>query len=344
MSKLGMLGAISGLGQGLQDYSKVMQENRKMEWEDKKAQVNYERQLHLQDLSNKQARLLQDDDHTFQSDLYDRKLTDVREAQRDQNTWSVDRDRVRQQDAIDLLKEENRLKQKDREEAATFNTQQRQNKWNQLVEQGVLEGRSEKEVGILRLSVLHPEVYKTIADANKLDEFPVEEHQRQYDKSLAAFPSLDENEKEMYRDMAKKYGIDPREAASLYATRQAMLATRQADLVEEGQRNLTAQEAALEEKRFKEATARKDEVDAEDAALFTDPGRRAQVLQWAKENEKRKKKKEPSINTPATPVNNSPNIEGRVMSGLGDVLSDTAGALQNYKERNFRASQANRGE
>ena len=328
MSKLGMLGAISGLGQGLQDYSKVMQENRKMEWEDKKAQVNYERQEHLQKLRDKQARLLQQDDHAFQSDLYGQKLEDTRKAQRDQNTWSEDRDKAKHNQAIDLLKEKNRLLQENREADAVFNTEQRQAEWNQLVEQGVLEGRSEKEVETLKLSVLHPEVYKTIAAANKLNEFPVAEYQKQYDKSLAAFPQLDKNEQKVYQDMAVNAGLDPLEAPSLYATRQAMISTRQVNLAEEGQLNLGRnRKVALEEKRedlekkrFKEAKANKSKLTVEDAELFTDPGRRAQVLEWAKKNEKRKNELPPPYNpTTASPATRRPDIERRVM-----------GALQNY--------------
>ena len=71
---MGMLGALAGFGQGLQDYSKVMLKKQEQDWLDQQARVKYEREQNLETLRLQNQRALQTERLTFEEGWNKKKL------------------------------------------------------------------------------------------------------------------------------------------------------------------------------------------------------------------------------------------------------------------------------
>ncbi|MFA7222572.1 MAG: hypothetical protein WC148_03470 [Bacilli bacterium] len=254
MSNFGMLGAIAGVGQGMQSYAEVMQKNKEAAWEDMRSQVNYERQLHLQELNDQRARALAKDNYahaetlqkqgftnseTLQKQgfansqkLYGIELADKRADQIEQNRFTAGENAANRRGALDLLNRQNTLNQQNRKDAATFTTAQelKENtaEWEALKKSGILEGKTDKEKEFIELATLHPKVAATVATLTKkdADKFSPEQYAITYRKSLEDFPTLDANRKEAIKQKAMTNGYDPLDADSFYAQQQAAIASR----------------------------------------------------------------------------------------------------------------------
>ena len=229
-----MLGAMAGFGSGLQDFSQLLNEKSKMDWQEKQASIRYEREKSLESLrmQNQRANTQYADD-----------LATKRQGQ--QNEFQIERYGIEKEDrnadikyADDLAKQRARDEYSDEAIAgktkmwqaeagikqgaavnqavaianATFDLdkKKRAEKLEEIRSTEMFNGASPEEKKLIEMSIVQPEMAKIYIESVKANqrEFPVEQArlaiesgQKQYYENLS-----EDQQTDFKKTLKKEFG------------------------------------------------------------------------------------------------------------------------------------------
>lgn len=262
---MGKLGALAGLGRGLQGYATTLQEQQKMDWQSQRDAVAFERQKNLEALrnSNENTRL-------------DTKLEAERGMFQDKQKYDIERDRVAEETYQTRLEGEREytLEQKkldaktrrvdlaseiaakskaniDSTRAAFELTKdmeviERTKRVDELKTSEFFLSMPESKQKTVLFAAMHPESAKILSALNKIDKFDTEEYSNAYQKGLDRWDAISDSEKEPILQEAAVLGFEsPAELRDYYATTQAQRSTGMERMVKDGPSDLGGKKGSV---------------------------------------------------------------------------------------------------
>lgn len=229
-----MLGAMAGLGSGLQDYSQLLNEKSKMDWQEKQASIRYEREKSLESLrmQNQRANTQYADDlatkrqgqqNEFQIERYgiekedrnaDIKYADdlARQRARDEYSDEAIAGKTKMWQAEAGIKQGAAVNQAVAIANATFDLdkKKRAEKLEEIRSTEMFNGASPEEKKLIEMSIVQPEMAKIYIESVKANqrEFPVEQArlaiesgQKQYYENLS-----EDQQTDFKKTLKKEFG------------------------------------------------------------------------------------------------------------------------------------------
>jgi len=231
---MGMLGAMAGFGSGLQDFSQLLNEKSKMDWQEKQASIRYEREKSLESLrmQNQRANTQYADDlatkrqgqqNEFQIERYgiekedrnaDIKYADdlARQRARDEYSDEAIAGKTKMWQAEAGIKQGAAVNQAVAIANATFDLdkKKRAEKLEEIRSTEMFNGASPEEKKLIEMSIVQPEMAKIYIESVKANqrEFPVEQArlaiesgQKQYYENLS-----EDQQTDFKKTLKKEFG------------------------------------------------------------------------------------------------------------------------------------------